>query len=115
MVLPIESVPSVSSSPATSSSPAASPAPGSLTLIDGVAWLLLDEPGRRVNTLSSRLFAWFQEGVASLAAQRPKGLVVASAKPEGFVAGADLAELQALAQETEVKSLLERGHELLAQ
>lgn len=93
--------------------PAAPSAPGALSIVDGVAWLLLDEPGKRVNTLSSRLLAWFGERLEELAAARPEGLVIASRKEDVFVAGADLEELQALSDPAEVVAMLARGHELL--
>jgi 3-hydroxyacyl-CoA dehydrogenase/enoyl-CoA hydratase/3-hydroxybutyryl-CoA epimerase len=93
--------------------PAVSSAPGSLTFVDGVAWLLLDEPGKKVNTLSSRLFAWFGERLDEVAAAKPKGLVLISGKGDSFVAGADLEELQSLSDPAEVVVMLERGHRLL--
>ncbi|MEA2694575.1 MAG: 3-hydroxyacyl-CoA dehydrogenase / enoyl-CoA hydratase / 3-hydroxybutyryl-CoA epimerase [Acidobacteriota bacterium] len=89
------------------------PAPGSLSYAEGIAWLVLDDPGKKVNTLSSRLFAWFGERVAELERERPKGLVVLSGKPDGFVAGADIEELLAAQSKDEVLALLARGHDLL--
>ncbi|HEV7517711.1 MAG TPA: 3-hydroxyacyl-CoA dehydrogenase NAD-binding domain-containing protein [Thermoanaerobaculia bacterium] len=89
------------------------PEPGSLSYGEGIAWLVLDDPGKKVNTLSSRLFAWFGERVAELERERPKGLVVLSGKPDGFVAGADIEELLAAQSKDEVLELLARGHDLL--
>jgi 3-hydroxyacyl-CoA dehydrogenase / enoyl-CoA hydratase / 3-hydroxybutyryl-CoA epimerase len=88
-------------------------APGSLAYAEGIAWLVLDDPAKKVNTLSTRLFAWFEERVAEVLRQRPKGLVVLSGKPDGFVAGADIEELQRTQSQAEVLDLLARGHELL--
>jgi 3-hydroxyacyl-CoA dehydrogenase/enoyl-CoA hydratase/3-hydroxybutyryl-CoA epimerase len=87
--------------------------PGSLSYAEGVAWLVLDDPGKKVNTLSSRLFTWFGEKVEELARERPQGLVVLSGKPDGFVAGADIEELQRAQSKEEVLELLARGHDLL--
>ncbi len=53
-------------------------------------------PDKKVNTLSTRLFDWFEEQVARVERERPEGLVIYSGKPDGFVAGADLEELLAL-------------------
>ncbi|HZF08807.1 MAG TPA: 3-hydroxyacyl-CoA dehydrogenase NAD-binding domain-containing protein [Thermoanaerobaculia bacterium] len=87
--------------------------PGSLSYAEGIAWLVLDDPGKKVNTLSSRLFEWFAERVAEVERERPQGLVVLSGKPDGFVAGADIEELQQAQSKEEVLALLERGHDLL--
>ena len=69
------------------------PAPGALAVEDGIAWLRLDDPAKKVNTLSGRLLSWFEERLAALEQERPEGLVIYSGKPDGFVAGADLEEL----------------------
>lgn len=87
--------------------------PGALAVDDdGVAWLLLDDPAKKVNTLSSRMFGWFAEQVERLEKERPKGLVIHSGKPANFVAGADIEELQALTGRQEVLELVRHGHEL---
>src|SRR3712207_594218 len=88
-------------------------APGSLGYEDGIAWLRLDDPGKKVNTLSTRLFEWFERQIASLERDRPEGLVIYSGKPDGFVAGADLEELLAVADKESVIAMLGRGHDLM--
>ena len=87
--------------------------PGSLGYEDGIAWLRLDDPGKKVNTLSTRLFEWFEGQIASLERDRPEGLVIYSGKPDGFVAGADLEELLAVADKESVIAMLQRGHDLM--
>jgi 3-hydroxyacyl-CoA dehydrogenase / enoyl-CoA hydratase / 3-hydroxybutyryl-CoA epimerase len=87
--------------------------PGRLTVVEGVAWLVLDDPAKKVNTLSSRLFAWFEEQVGLLEREPASGLVILSGKADGFVAGADIEELRRLADPTAVVELLQRGHGLL--
>jgi 3-hydroxyacyl-CoA dehydrogenase/enoyl-CoA hydratase/3-hydroxybutyryl-CoA epimerase len=87
--------------------------PGALAIEDGIAWLRLDDPGKKVNTLSSRLFVWFEAQIARLERERPEGLVIYSGKPDGFVAGADLEELLALSRAADVHAMLQRGHELM--
>ena len=91
----------------------AGPPPGALAFEEGIAWLRLDDPGKRVNTLSTRLMGWFEEQIDRLAGERPQGLVIYSGKPETFVAGADLEELLALQDSESVIAMLERGHELM--
>lgn len=100
--------------PTRAPAPAAAAAaePGSLAFAGGVAWLTLDDPDKRVNTLSSRLFEWFERQVDRLEAERPQGLVIVSGKPDGFIAGADIEELRALETSEQVLDLLQRGHAL---
>ena len=88
-------------------------APGALAFEDGIAWLRLDDPGQKVNTLSSRLFGWFEEQVDRLERERPEGLVIYSGKADGFVAGADLEELLGVSDPGDVLAMLQRGHELM--
>src|SRR5262245_15143636 len=89
------------------------PAPAAWAVADGIAWLRLDDPAKKVNTLSGRLLGWFEEQMASLERERPAGLVIYSGKPDGFVAGADLEELLAAADKAAVLSMLQRGHDLM--
>lgn len=88
-------------------------APGALALEDGIVWLRLDEPGKKVNTLSTRLFDWFEEQIGLVERASPQGLVIYSGKPDGFVAGADLEELLALTDKEPILEMLQRGHELM--
>jgi len=92
-------------------------APGRLVIEDGIAWLWLDDPAKKVNTLSSRLFGWFDEQISRLeddaaSAGEIRGLVILSGKKDNFVVGADIEELQGLDDKDSVLELLERGHEL---
>ncbi|HWN41761.1 MAG TPA: 3-hydroxyacyl-CoA dehydrogenase NAD-binding domain-containing protein [Thermoanaerobaculia bacterium] len=88
-------------------------ASGSLTYEDGIAWLVLDDPAKKVNTLSTRLFEWFEEQVSRAEQERPDALVILSGKPDGFVAGADIEELQTLKEPGQVIEMLQRGHALM--
>ncbi|WP_439631603.1 enoyl-CoA hydratase-related protein [Gemmata sp.] len=58
---------------------------------DGVAVLTFDQPGSRANVLTADLWAEFEAALDALVARTDlKGLVLASAKPGVFIAGADL-------------------------
>src|SRR3989337_1795941 len=59
---------------------------------DGIAWLLFDREGASANTLSSDLIEELETVLAALESARPTGLVIRSAKPSGFIAGADVNE-----------------------
>lgn len=65
-----------------------------LTDQGAIAQLIVDQPNSKVNVLSRSLWAELAEAVRELG-QRPdcRGLVIASAKPGIFIAGADLKEL----------------------
>jgi len=91
----------------------ASPPLGALAVEDGIAWLRLDDAGKRVNTLSTRLMIWFEEQLDNLYGEHPRGLVIFSGKTDSFVAGADLEELLTLQDSESVIDMLERGHELM--
>ncbi|MSQ83265.1 MAG: fatty acid oxidation complex subunit alpha FadJ [Myxococcales bacterium] len=61
---------------------------------DGIATLWIDCPGKKVNTLSLDMMPEFAAMYATIAANTAiRGLVVASGKDTGFIAGADLDDL----------------------
>lgn len=76
--------------------------------------LVLDEAGKKVNTLGSRQLSWLDLVLARVEAERPRGLILLSGKADTFVAGADLEELAAFKDPNDVQMLLTRGHGLLA-
>ncbi|MEM6330260.1 MAG: 3-hydroxyacyl-CoA dehydrogenase NAD-binding domain-containing protein [Planctomycetota bacterium] len=82
----------------------------------GVAAIVLDHPTRRVNLLSASVFDEIERHLDSLAQRRPAGLVILSAKPGVFLAGADLGELpQRLDRpREEVAAACGRGQRLFA-
>jgi 3-hydroxyacyl-CoA dehydrogenase/enoyl-CoA hydratase/3-hydroxybutyryl-CoA epimerase len=59
---------------------------------DGIAWLALDKPDAGANTLSADVLSELNDVLASLERDPPKGLLLRSAKPAGFIAGADIGE-----------------------
>jgi len=99
------------------SAPPGPQVPGSLSRdghgADHVAWLVLDDPAKKVNTLSSRFFDWFEGIVGDLEREPPAALVIVSGKADGFVAGADLEELLQVGDQAAVLAMLGRGHDLM--
>ncbi|WP_018988348.1 3-hydroxyacyl-CoA dehydrogenase NAD-binding domain-containing protein [Aromatoleum toluclasticum] len=79
---------------------------------DGLAWLYLDRAGASTNTLSRELLDELATVFAQLEADPPKGLVIASAKPAGFVAGADIEEFTRIDSAQGARDLVQRGWEL---
>jgi 3-hydroxyacyl-CoA dehydrogenase / enoyl-CoA hydratase / 3-hydroxybutyryl-CoA epimerase len=59
---------------------------------DRIAWLTCDMPGSSTNVLSASVIRDLAAALTEVAAQKPVGLVVGSAKRSGFVAGADIKE-----------------------
>ncbi|BAL26545.1 3-hydroxyacyl-CoA dehydrogenase NAD-binding domain-containing protein [Azoarcus sp. KH32C] len=79
---------------------------------DGLAWLYLDRAGASTNTLSRELLDELAGAFAALEADPPKGLIIASAKPAGFVAGADIEEFTRIDSAEGARDLVQRGWEL---
>jgi len=75
---------------------------------DGIAWLALDKPDASANTLSVDVLSELDSVLASLEQDPPKGLVLRSAKPAGFIAGADIGEFGGM---TDVAMIEERLRE----
>jgi 3-hydroxyacyl-CoA dehydrogenase / enoyl-CoA hydratase / 3-hydroxybutyryl-CoA epimerase len=58
----------------------------------GIAWLAFDKPGTSTNVLSRDTLLELGEHLATLERAPPRGVVIRSAKPGGFIAGADVRE-----------------------
>jgi 3-hydroxyacyl-CoA dehydrogenase/enoyl-CoA hydratase/3-hydroxybutyryl-CoA epimerase len=76
---------------------------------DGVHTLRLDVADSRVNVLSAPVLEELDALLAELEADPPKALVIASAKPSGFIAGADIKEFVALGTEDVARACIARG------
>lgn len=63
----------------------------------GIAWLTLDKPDTSANTLSQEVMRELDALLQSLARSPPRGVVIRSGKPSGFIAGADINEFTTLA------------------
>ena len=59
---------------------------------EGLAWLTFDKADASTNTLSIAVMEELRAVLGGLAADPPKGLVICSGKPNGFIAGADIDE-----------------------
>jgi enoyl-CoA hydratase/carnithine racemase len=83
---------------------------------DGVAVLTLDQPGSRANILTKKLWAELEAALVLLADRHDlKGLVLTSAKPGIFIAGADLKFLATVPAPNDpaVRDLIEHGLRVL--
>jgi 3-hydroxyacyl-CoA dehydrogenase/enoyl-CoA hydratase/3-hydroxybutyryl-CoA epimerase len=80
---------------------------------DGVAWLLFDKQDASTNTLSEEVLSELDLILTRVEQDRPRGLVIRSAKPGGFIAGADIAQFRGVTDTAQVEALLARGHAIL--
>ncbi|OKO82909.1 fatty-acid oxidation protein subunit alpha [Bradyrhizobium sp. NAS80.1] len=77
---------------------------------DGVAWLLFDRAHASANTLSSDVMEEFDAALAAIETERPAGLVIRSAKPSGFIAGADVNEFRGASDPEMVETRIRAAH-----
>ena len=80
---------------------------------DGVAWLLFDREGASANTLSADLIEELDAVLTALEGERPTGLVIRSAKPSGFIAGADVHEFRGATDPAAVETAIGRAHAVI--
>ena len=85
-----------------------------LTRDDGhIAWLVFDQAGSGVNTLSDETLAEFDAALSELEANPPRGLVIRSAKSSGFIAGADVKRFAGMRDPKAAEALIRNAHALL--
>jgi 3-hydroxyacyl-CoA dehydrogenase / enoyl-CoA hydratase / 3-hydroxybutyryl-CoA epimerase len=77
---------------------------------DGIAWLVIDKAGAGANTLSEEVLTELNDVLAYLEANPPKGVVLRSAKPAGFIAGADIGEFRTMTDPAAVEARLTQAH-----
>lgn len=80
---------------------------------DGVAWLLFDRAETSANTLSSEVMEEFDAVLAAIETERPAGLVIRSAKPSGFIAGADVNEFRGASDSEMVETRIRSAHAVI--
>ncbi len=85
-----------------------------LETADTVAVLTLDVAEQSANVLSRDVLAELEQIVAELAPQYLKGLILRSAKPAGFVAGADVREFERIVEAAGAAELARTGQRVLA-
>jgi 3-hydroxyacyl-CoA dehydrogenase/enoyl-CoA hydratase/3-hydroxybutyryl-CoA epimerase len=79
----------------------------------GIAWLALDKAGASANTLSTEVLAELNDVLGGLERNPPKGVVLRSAKPSGFIAGADIGEFRHMPDAAAVESRLIQAHSVV--
>ncbi|MCC5089081.1 3-hydroxyacyl-CoA dehydrogenase NAD-binding domain-containing protein [Xanthomonas campestris] len=79
---------------------------------DGVLVLSLDRQGTAVNAFSQDVLLELGDVIERLALDPPKGVVLRSAKANGFIAGADLKEFQEFDRRGTVNDAIRRGQQV---
>src|SRR5580704_10323769 len=80
---------------------------------DGIAWLLFDKKDSSANTLSEDVLTELNAVLEKIERDRPRGLVIRSAKRSGFIAGADIAQFRGVTDPAQIETTLTRGHAVL--
>src|SRR5262245_48390343 len=78
----------------------------------GVATVTFDVQGSPVNVFNDEMFRELGRAVEPLERDPPRAVVFRSAKPSGFIAGADVHRIRQIESESEVRTVLAAGHEL---
>ncbi|HZC02169.1 MAG TPA: enoyl-CoA hydratase-related protein, partial [Gammaproteobacteria bacterium] len=85
--------------------------------VDGnrIVWLHLDQQGTTTNVLSSEVLQELKGVLEELEVtpdRKPRGLVILSAKPNGFIAGADVHEIAAIQDADQALDLIRTGQSI---
>lgn len=82
--------------------------------LNGVAWLTIDVPDRKVNLLSEAVLdalpAWVAQLESRVSGGRLKCLVIRSGKPGNFCSGADVATIAAVTDRDSARRAASAGH-----
>ena len=71
---------------------------------DGIVWLSFDTPGKAANVLTAEALEEFDTRLVTIAQSHPKGLVIRSAKKNGFITGADVKAFARIATPQEAQN-----------
>lgn len=72
-------------------------------------WVTLDKAGAGTNTLSGEVLEEFDKVLDEAAAIAPKGMIIRSGKPNGFIAGADIEEFLEVKNSADALRMVRRG------
>ncbi len=80
---------------------------------DGIAWVLFDRADASANSLSAEVIEELGAIITALETERPAGVVLRSAKPSGFIAGADINEFRGASDPRLVEAGIGRAHAVI--
>ncbi len=76
----------------------------------GIAWLTIDCPGAKVNTLGRTALEELNDIIEQIDIELPLGLVLRSGKESGFIAGAEINEFTLLETEAQAREMILFAH-----
>jgi 3-hydroxyacyl-CoA dehydrogenase/enoyl-CoA hydratase/3-hydroxybutyryl-CoA epimerase len=76
---------------------------------DNIGWLYFDKADSGANSLSADVLKEFDLILKNLSDEKLRGLVILSAKPNGFIAGADIKEFTKLKDSSAAEKLIRSG------
>lgn len=79
---------------------------------DSITWLYADKADETTNSLSEAMLKELESIIGSLEGSSSKGLVILSAKSNGFIAGADIKELAKVQDVQQAGAFIRLGQEL---
>ena len=79
----------------------------------GTAWLIFDKQDASTNTLSEEVLTEFNDVLAAVEQDQPKGLVIRSAKRNGFIAGADIGEFRNMTDPPAIEARLRQANAVI--
>jgi 3-hydroxyacyl-CoA dehydrogenase/enoyl-CoA hydratase/3-hydroxybutyryl-CoA epimerase len=82
---------------------------------DRIAWLVCDSPDASTNVLSEQVLRDLAVCLTDMVERRPAGVVLRSAKPNGFIAGADIKEFLTIKTPQDGQALVRAGQRVLDQ
>ncbi len=80
---------------------------------EGIAWLAFDRHDGDTNVLTEAVLEAFDAMLVEIAQGHPRGLVIHSAKPGGFIAGADVKAFARVDDPQAAERFIRRVHEIL--
>ena len=81
---------------------------------EGIAWVMFDDPDSKVNVLGLEQMQRLATALDDLAKRKPKAVIFISAKPNIFIAGADIKELEKIRDGSHGEQLSREGHRVFA-
>ncbi|MBL1277144.1 MAG: enoyl-CoA hydratase/isomerase family protein [Ectothiorhodospiraceae bacterium] len=76
---------------------------------DNIAWLHFDKADSGTNTLGREVIDELSAVLDDMETERPRGLVILSDKPNGFIAGADIHEFARIENIDQAREVIRRG------
>ena len=80
---------------------------------DNVVWLGFDKADSAANILSHETLDELDDIIKGLILEKPRGLVIFSAKKSGFIAGADVNEFTKIEDRGQALELIQRGQDIM--